>query len=233
MSLRRLLEETSVRCPQGKLPDSYLVFDTETSGLSPYSDWILQFGFCAVNARRVADCFGYIANRPPEVVIAPEAVRVHGIDRVRMDKEGLPPKELLPLIFDTLEAFRSNGLMFVGHNMINFDAPFLEREAHVIGRPFKFLPNEILDTGMLVKAARLGMYFNPSDTLRSFSKRVSEVRAKGIQWSLDRYCYDTYNLGDASGVKKGEAHDASVDCLLTHHLLDRLRELSAKEVAHA
>jgi DNA polymerase III epsilon subunit-like protein len=233
MALRRLLDEIAARCPKGQLPESYLVFDTETSGVDPYNDCVLQFGFCIAHQRRVADRFGYIVKRPPNLVIAPEAVRVHGIDHARMDKEGLPPVELLNLILDTLEAFRSNGLMYVGHNMINFDAPFLERESAAIGRPFKFGPNEILDTGMLVKAARMGMYFNRDDTLRSFSKRVSEVRAKGIYWSLDRYCFDTYGLGAASGIKKEDAHDASVDCLLTHHLLERLREICAKEAALA
>jgi DNA polymerase III epsilon subunit-like protein len=230
MNLQRLLQETAARCPGGKLPDTYLVFDTETSGVDPYNDAILQFGFCVVSNRRMADRFAYIARRPPELRIAPEAVRVHGIDHARMQKEGVAPSELLPLVFDTMEAFRANGFLYAGHNMVSFDAPFLEREAMLFGRPFKFGDNEILDTGMLVKAARLGMYFNPSDTLRSFSRRVSEVRAKGVYWSLDRYCYDAYNLG-RSGIKKGDAHDASVDCLLTHTLLETLRE-QAEQPAH-
>lgn len=221
--MQRLFSEFAARCPGGALPDTYLVFDTETSGTDPAKDAILQFGFCVVQGRKAVDRFAFLCKRPG-VHIHPEAQKVHGITPERLDREGLDAAELVPHIVETLETYRRNGCMFVGHNMMSFDAPFLERECRFHGREFKFNDNEIFDTGALVKAARLGMYFDPNDTLRSFAYRVAGVRRKGCHWSLDRYCYDAYGLGERSGIKKSDAHDAGVDCFLTHHLLEALRE---------
>lgn len=221
--MKRLLNETAMRCPNGRMPDTYLVFDTETSGTDPYRDAVMQYGFCVVEKRMKANRFAFIVKRPPDFIVAPGAFAVHHIDQARMQKEGIEPEVLIPEIANTLETYRKHGCLFVGHNMISFDAPFFERESKQHGCPFSFGPNEIIDTGMLVKASRLGMYFSPDDTIRSFARRVSEVRAKGIYWSLDRYCFDAFNLGGRSGIDKSAAHDASVDCELTHHLLEELR----------
>jgi hypothetical protein len=108
--------------------------------------------------------------------------------------------------------------------MVRFDAPFIEYEIFRSGREFKFEPNSIIDTGMIVKGAQLGMYFNKHDTLRSFAARVCEVHATGVFWALDRHCWGTYRLGERTGLRKEDAHDAGVDCLLTHHVLEAIRE---------
>ena len=224
MTANRLLHEFALRCPNRMLPDSYLVCDTETSGFSVDRDLILQYGFCVVVDREVHSSFAIIIDRGPDMVISKGALECHGITHERMKKEGVAPAEGIGMIMDTFSTYRKNGLMFVGHNIINFDAPFFEYEARNAGRPFKFGDNEILDTGMIVKASRLGMYYDKMDTLRSFAKRVSSVRARGVKWSLDGYCFDSFDLGRRAGVYKDEAHDAGVDCLLTHHLFEALRE---------
>ena len=220
----RLLAEVAARCPDGKFPDSYLVCDSETSGGSPTSDRIIQYGFCVVRDRVVQSNFAIIINHGPKLFIQPGALNVHHIDHARMAREGVPPEEGLKAIFDTFKTFRANRLMFVGHNLINFDIPFFERDSRLSGDPFIFGDNEVLDTGMLVKSIRLGMYFDPADSLRAYAKRVCGVHAKGVYWSLDRFCYDHYGLGERSGIRKEDTHDAGVDCLLTHHLLEVLRE---------
>ena len=222
--MKRLFTETALRCPYGRMPDTYLVFDTETSGTDPYRDCVLQYGFCVVEKRKKVNRFAFIVKRPPHFVIAPAALKVHHIDQARIQKEGIEPEVLIPEIAQTLQDYRKHGCMFVGHNMISFDAPFFERESKQYGCEFNFGPNEIVDTGMLVKASRLGMYFDPTDSIRSFARKVSEVHARGIYWSLANYCFEAYALGKRSGISTDEAHDASVDCELTHHLLEVLRE---------
>ncbi len=152
------------------------------------------------------------------------AANVHGITTERMNREGMPAKDFLPDVYETFMAYRKAGLMVVGHNMVAFDAPLLEMELRRSGFDFKFQPDEIIDTGMLVKASRLSMYFDQNDSLRDFARRVAEVRARGIYWSLDRYCYDQYDLG-RSGIRKDAAHDAANDCALTHCLLETMREM--------
>lgn len=225
IALKRLMSETAQRCFKERLADSYLVCDSETSGTDHVKDFIQQYGFCVVINRKIHSNFSIIINRGRDLHIHPKALEVHGIDHDRMEREGVPVREGINLIIDTFEAFRKQRFMFVGHNLINFDIPFFELDGKVNGRSFVFGPDEVIDTGALVKAVQLGMYYNKSDTLRSFAKRAASVRAKGIFWALDKYCYDTYALGSRSGIKKEEAHDAGIDCLLTHHLLETLREI--------
>lgn len=223
--MTRLLSEIAKRCPGRRLPDEYLVYDTETSGTDPAKDRILQHGFAIVRGRQRVEMFSQIVKH--EGLVVPQgAANVHGITTERMNKEGIPASEFLPEVYNTFKVYQQAGLMIVGHNMVAFDAPLLEMELLRNGSPFKFGPDEIIDTGMLVKADRLGMYFNQNDSLRDFARRVAEVRARGVYWSLDRYCYDAFDLG-RSGIKKDAAHDAANDCALTHCLLETLREKEA------
>lgn len=217
----RLLEQVAKRCPGGNLPDTYLVFDTETGGFSPQQDRIVQAGFCFVRGHKLVDRFGFYIHRP-DYRMSDGAINVHKITHEKLAAEGIPVADAVPLLVQTLSDWRKGGGMFVGHNMVNFDAPFVEYESAIFRNEFKFGPNEIIDTGMLVKGALLNMEFrNDQEDMRSFYKRVSEVRARGVHWSLDRYCYDAYDLGKY-GVARDNAHDAAVDCELTHWLLQEL-----------
>lgn len=221
--MRALLTETAKRCPSGFLPDTYMVFDTETNGTNISSSRILQYGFCCVENRKIVKKDSFIVNLGPDLDIPEGAFKVHGISVKKTLDEGVPFEQCVPRLVSMFEAWRSKGLMFVGHNMMAFDAPLFEQECFRAKSPFKFHENEIVDTGMMVKADQLGMSYRVNDTLRSFGKWVSGVRARGVYWSLDRYCYDHFKLKDISGIHKEDAHDAGVDCMLAHFLLERLR----------
>lgn len=225
----RLMESISKRCPGGKLPGNYLVFDTETTGSSRYDDRILQVGTAIVYQGSVVASYGQILNRGSQQRIQPGAERVHGISHARMTNEGVDPAFFVPQLLDQFLQWRRQGGMFCGHNIMAFDAPFLELEAKLLGREFKFGDDEVIDTGMLVKAAQLGMFMRDDECLRSFYLRVSGVFAKGIFWSLDNHCYDTYGLEKRSGITRAQAHDAEADCKLTSALLETLKETYEKE----
>lgn len=220
--MNKLLSEIANRCPGRKLPESYLVFDTETSGTDPTKDKILQYGFAIVKDGKLVDNFSVLVNRK-DVEINPGALAVHGLSHEKMAAEGVDPEEAFDEILDTFKSCRNAGYMFVGHNAIWFDARLFECESKHWGKEFKFGENEIFDTGMVVKASQLGMYFDQRDTIRSWSRKVAEVRRRGIYWSLDRYCFDEFKLAEF-GLEKDKAHDAGEDCKLTHYLVCRFKE---------
>ena len=58
-------------------PPSYLVFDFETTGLSPENDYIIQVGLCDVTSGAVGRRAGWLVNQP--VSIPRAAFAVHGI----------------------------------------------------------------------------------------------------------------------------------------------------------
>ena len=221
--MTKLWPQINRRLPGGKVPDTYVVFDTETSGLKTNEIGILQMGLVFVVQGQVVERMSVLVKRPQGFKIDPRAEEVHHISWAKLDQDGLPPEVIFPLVVEQLESWRKDGAVFVGHNLMNFDAPFLEYETTILGCPFRFRDNEVVDTGMLVKAAQLDMFFrNEQESLRSFYKRVSEVRRSGLYWSLDRYCFDAYNL-QKYGIKRCDAHDAGVDCELTHYLLNELK----------
>lgn len=219
--LQKLLVEVSKRCPQGKLPEDYIVFDTETSGTDTYTDRVLQYGICFVYCKKASSCISQVIDRR-EVNIHPRAFEAHGITNERMQKEGVKSEDYVPGLIDLFNWWRSCNRMFVGHNLAAFDAKMLDREAKTCKCEFIFGDNEVVDTGMIVKASQIGMTFNEGETLRNFYTRVAGARAK-VKWALTRYCYTEYKL-EKYGITVDEAHDAGKDCLLTHYLLEELRK---------
>jgi DNA polymerase III epsilon subunit-like protein len=221
MAIMRLMREISERLPGGRMPDNYVVFDTETTGVELSTAKILQYGFCIVVDRKPASWFSQLVTRP-NLVIPKEASDIHGITAEKLNETAIPASQYVPHVVDMMQKWVDDGLSIVGHNLYKFDIPLFQIESAEFGKPFRFDTEGVIDTGMMVKAAQLGANVKEKETLRGFYSRISEIRAKA-KWSLDRHCYDTYNLG-RSGVKKTDAHDAANDCRLTHCLLETLRQ---------
>ncbi|MBM9596056.1 3'-5' exonuclease [Roseitranquillus sediminis] len=119
-----------------------VVFDTETTGLSPETDEIVQIGAVRVlNGRRIeAEVFETLVN--PGRPIPPSSTRVHGIDDAAV--AGAPD------IAHSGRAFHRfvGDSVLVAHNA-PFDLGFLRRHEAKIGARFD---NPVLDTVLLSAA---------------------------------------------------------------------------------
>ena len=89
--LQKLLARIAQRCPGGRLPSTYLVFDTETGGTDLYSDRILEFGFCFVIDNVVKEKMSFLVKRPRDFVITEGAFKAHGITHELLEREGVEP----------------------------------------------------------------------------------------------------------------------------------------------
>ena len=216
-----LLVDVAKRCPGGKLPESYLIVDTETSGLDKANDYILQVGMCLVENRKIQTTIAQIINRPG-VLIHPKALAIICITPERMEKEGVPVDAYMPWVLDFIRSMQKTRKMFLGHNILAFDIPLFQKEAERFGQQLPFGSDEMIDTGALVKAAQLNLSMGPNESLMDFWKRVTSIRARGVFWSLANHCHTAYNLGKY-GVDITKAHDAGVDCQLVHFLMEELR----------
>ena len=227
--LRRLLHEVAKHLRSARLPETYVVFDTETTGVDPLACRAVQYGLTFVRNRKRVGSFSQVVKLPSDVALPAGAVAVHGITRERMAKEGSPIEALMPMMIDTFKTWRKEGALFMGHNAMAFDIAIFHREAAALNLDFRFAEDEVVDTGMLVKAAQLGASLTEGDNLLSFYARIYKIRAKGLYWALPKYCYQTFNLAKY-GVDITKAHDAGVDCDLVHYLFEELRGIAEEPI---
>lgn len=139
------------RPQRGASPDTklsalpFVVFDTETTGLDPQLDEIVQIGAVRVLNGRL------VAGESFETLVAPgrpipgTASRVHGITAAMV--AGAPPPERAVAAFHCF----ARGETLVAHNA-PFDLHFLSRQARAGGYDFE---NTVLDT-VLLSAALFG-----------------------------------------------------------------------------
>ncbi|QPH54179.1 3'-5' exonuclease [Pontivivens ytuae] len=153
------------RTPGAELADrplshlSFVVFDSETTGLDPAKDAVVQLaGVRVVNGRVVeGEVFDHLVD--PGRPIPPVAIRVHGVTNEMV--AGAPP--LAKIGHDFHEFAR--GAVLVAHNA-PFDLAFLKREETRIGKCFD---HPVLDT-VLLSAALFGE--SEEHTLDAIAERL-------------------------------------------------------------
>ena len=194
-----------------RIVNSYLVFDFETTGLSPDADRIIQVGLCLVSEGTVVDRSRWLVNQNVEVPRA--ATRIHGISTDDIRTRGIAPCDSAVRMLDAMR----RAPTCIGHNIHRFDVPFLLVE---IRRQGLEAPDceHFIDTAAIFKGHRLGMTANPSESPKAYAARVFSVRAPGLKYSIPTCLAE---LGIEAGTS--QLHDASHDAYLTHRIFQTLR----------
>ncbi len=134
--------------------DEFVIFDIETTGLSPLTCAITEIGAVKWKNGEVLDRFSTFAN--PEMPIPENIVRLTGITD-DMVKDA-------PLVPDAVKAFLefANGAVLVAHNA-NFDTSFIKHVCEKNSIPFT---NSYLDTLALSRHLNPGLKRHRLDTLQ-------------------------------------------------------------------
>lgn len=119
----------------------YVLFDIETTGLSPDTDAIIELSALKVYNHEVVDQFSTLIN--PGIHIPYSASSINGITD-DMVKDS-------PDIAKGLQAFIKfvGSFILVGHNIIRFDLKFIQRDAVIYTG--KRIENDYLDTLIIAK----------------------------------------------------------------------------------
>lgn len=114
----------------------YIVFDLETTGISPAYDAIIEISAVKVENRKVVDTFSSLVN--PKRPIPYAATAVNGITDTMV--EGEPTlEEILPKFIDFI-----GDSILVGHNIHSFDMKFIWNAAEALYG--KTITNQYIDT---------------------------------------------------------------------------------------
>jgi DNA helicase-2/ATP-dependent DNA helicase PcrA len=109
--------------------EEYIVLDTETTGVDPQTDEVIEVGAVRVRCGEMVEIFEALI-RPEGTVGDSEAV--HGISDARLAEEGLPPAE----VFRDFQAFIGDTPV-AGHN-VRFDLRMLTAHSTRVGAPMTF-----------------------------------------------------------------------------------------------
>lgn len=219
-ALRDVVRSIAARCPGGNLPDSYLVLDLETSGLNWSTNVITQFGFAVVQDRKMVDNMAIYVKRPPGTM-SEEAAKITGITDELLMEKGVEPATVFPQVLNLLGLYRKSGCMFMGHNMVSFDAPFLAADCERHDQDFRIAPNEYIDTGMMFKASQIRLTPGNHEDLHAFFCRVKDYRSHA-RWNL-KLATQMLNVDTKHDLDLDKAHDAGFDCMMTHYVFEEMR----------
>ena len=114
----------------------YVVFDLETTGISPKTDEVVEISAVKVEHGKVTDEFSTLVN--PKQRIPYGASRVNGITD-DMVAEAPFFEQVLQEFLEFIE-----GFVLVGHNIARFDMNFLYRDVEKYFE--RSLPNDYIDT---------------------------------------------------------------------------------------
>ena len=115
---------------------NYILFDIETTGLSPVTDQIVELSAVKVQSGEIVDEFSTLVN--PGIHIPYTASSINGItDDMVKDAPGIDQ------VITDFAAFVGDFVL-MGHNIIRFDFKFIQRDAlKYLGREFQ---NDRVDT---------------------------------------------------------------------------------------
>lgn len=206
-----------------KFPEKYIVWDLETSGLTPGVDRILEIGAMMVENGQVVGTFNALLNNG--IDIDPKITEITGLTREKLEAEGKDPAEMLEAFITILEGYP----MSITHNGMRFDAPFLIAALKSRG-PFDSFRIEAIekklrwchcDTAVLYKAKKLGAVRGWNEPFDIFARRIMDQKVFGLKYNVGIACDE---LGiDRSNITQ---HRAGGDVELTHEIFKKLTGLS-------
>jgi DNA polymerase III epsilon subunit-like protein len=229
-----------------EMPPNYMVFDLETTGVSPSADLIWQFGAftCTAGKPKHERGVALYVRIPEERALASDfeikrrssrlvkngAQVQESYDRCARefaDEVKLKGKDLatqLKTVVTAMEMCIKEGWPIVGQNCVGFDFPFVAKACKDLGITANLHPEKIVDTGLMIKAAKLKMEIKDGEDPFRFYSRVNAVRARGCFFAIEGFCVPAFKLVEKYGVDTDKAHDAGYDCYLTSLILNELVE---------
>ena len=198
-------------------PNTYVVYDLETTGVDPSEDEAIEIGALKVEDGKIVASKSWILK--PSVPIPAAASAIHGITQEFVEKNGRDRYECWEEFVDFIGL---NAMVpawpIVGHNIVRFDNLFVARAIRFIG--FELGGFEFIDTAGIYKGQKLNLTREENESHHDYALRVLEVNAYGLKYKLTGV-YEELG-GSMQGI---EAHRAEADVLMTNYVYRKLAKL--------
>lgn len=194
-------------------PTVFRVYDTETTGLSPAYDQVIQFAGVAVDEDLMlipGDEILIDIKLRPDVVPSPFAFAVHGISINRLKQFGVSEMEAAGLISDWFMATPDS--MITGYNSLSFDDEVMRNVFY--RSQIKPYAHEFSNGNSRMDIFRLVMF-------------VYALRPDSINFPVNDEGKVSLKLGDicaANGIELKHAHDARFDVLATIAIMRLIKD---------
>lgn len=187
-----------------KYPNTYIIFDIETTGFSGTRDKCTEIAAIKVIDGKQVAHFNALLNWNIEI---PKFItELTTIDKLLLDKEGIDPQKA----FNAFLEFIGDEII-IGHNILKFDLPFLN--GNFINQRLSELEKKCLDTAALYKMKRLGIEFDVDEPNPVYVMKTILNMRHSIKYSIDTAC-EEFKI-DKSKVTQ---HRALGDCHLTNEI---------------
>jgi len=198
-----------------------VVLDTETTGLTPSVDHVIELAVLIYTEGQVTIRSNLIKAVPAVPV---KITEITGISTAMLTADGRPPAEVFSLFLNMPEV---NNLPILGHNILAFDRLFLLHDinrhlgAEGYERAQEVLhPSKMIDSGALYKGLVMKSPPVEGESHLAWSTRIMEARRAGLKWNLQL-------AAKQMGVRPGprDAHRADGDVVLCHQLFQKILEM--------
>jgi DNA polymerase III epsilon subunit-like protein len=162
-------------------PQTYVIYDLETTGLDPMNDEAIEIG--ALLVREGEDPILKTWLLRSSIFITPEITRITGITQDNIDRFGRDPVECWKEFakFTGIDTSVS-AYHLIGHNIIGFDNAFTQRALEKIG--LSLINVRCIDTAAIFKGGKMNELRKPGESHKAYAKRILGTKVPGLKYNL-------------------------------------------------
>ncbi len=193
-----------------------VLWDFETLNLCLHACHNLpwQLAMMKVKGNDIVDFKDYLIKWDTKLTISDGAARITRYSQDKMDKFGLPPEEVYPV----MKQWFDEADFLMGHNVIGFDIHLVFHWCRMNGDDPRPYVKKLIDTNLLAKGLKLEVPLKTTDNLLEYQYKLYHKKVKGVRTNLTA-------LGKEYEIEHDydNLHNARVDLELNKKVWDKLK----------